>query len=310
LAFARRQSLDTKPSDINRLVGGMEELLRRTIGEHVALQTALADDLWPALTDDNQLENAILNLAINARDAMQDGGKLTIETANAVLDEMYARVNDDVTPGAYVAISVTDTGTGMPASVVAKAFDPFFTTKPIGEGTGLGLSMIYGFVKQCAGHVRIYSEEGAGTTVKIYLPRAVAQAESEADQATEPPLGRGETVLVVEDDPTVRLLMTDVLNELGYRYVEAADGKEAVPILRSRQRIDLLLTDVGLPNMNGRQLAEIARAQRPGLRVLFVTGYAEKAAVRHGFLEPGMEMMTKPFAMDALATKVREMIQR
>jgi PAS domain S-box-containing protein len=310
LAFARRQSLDTKPSDINRLVAGMEELLRRTIGEHVELQTALAGELWPALTDDNQLENAILNLAINARDAMQDGGRLTIETANAELDEIYAKLNDDVAPGDYVVISVSDTGCGMPPSVVAKAFDPFFTTKPIGQGTGLGLSMIYGFVKQCAGHVRIYSEVGAGTTIKLFLPRAVSEAAGEMAAETDIPLGQGETVLVVEDDPTVRLLMIDVLDELGYRYIEAADGNEAVPILRSRRRIDLLLTDVGLPNMNGRQLAEIARSQRPGLRVLFVTGYAEKAAVRHGFLEPGMEMMTKPFAMDALATKVREMIER
>jgi PAS domain S-box-containing protein len=310
LAFARRQSLDTKPSDINRLVHGMEELLHRTLGEHVELQTMLAADLWPALTDDNQLENAILNLAINARDAMPDGGRLTIETANTVLDETYARLNNEVSAGDYVVISVTDTGSGMPPEVVGKAFDPFFTTKPIGEGTGLGLSMIYGFVKQCAGHVRIYSEVGAGTTIKLFLPRAVAMAAGAEDAAPDVPLGRGETVLVVEDDPTVRLLMVDVLDELGYRHLEAPDGNAAVPILRSRQRIDLLVTDVGLPNMNGRQLAEIARAARPGLRVLFVTGYAEKAAVRHGFLEPGMEMLTKPFALDALAMKVREMIER
>jgi CheY-like chemotaxis protein len=197
----------------------------------------------------------------------------------------------------------------MSPDVVGKAFDPFFTTKPIGEGTGLGLSMIYGFVKQCAGHVRIYSELGAGTTVKLFLPRAVVNTLDDADAAPEVPLGRGETVLVVEDDPTVRLLMVDVLDELGYRHLEAPDGATAVPILRSRQRIDLLVTDVGLPNMNGRQLAEIARAARPGLRVLFVTGYAERAAVRHGLLEPGMEMLTKPFALDALAMKVREMIE-
>jgi PAS domain S-box-containing protein len=310
LAFARRQSLDTKPSDINRLVQGMEELLHRTLGEHVELQTMLSPELWPALTDDNQLENAILNLAINARDAMPDGGRLTIETANTVLDETYARLNTEVSAGDYVAISVTDTGSGMPPDVVAKAFDPFFTTKPIGEGTGLGLSMIYGFVKQCAGHVRIYSEVGVGTSIKLFLPRAVAAVAGAEDAAQDVPLGRGETVLVVEDDPTVRLLMVDVLDELGYRHLEAADGNAAVPILRSRQRIDLLVTDVGLPNMNGRQLAEIARAARPGLRVLFVTGYAEKAAVRHGFLEPGMEMLTKPFALDALAMKVREMIER
>jgi PAS domain S-box-containing protein len=309
LAFARRQSLDTKASDINRLVAGMEDLLHRTLGEDVELSTQLEPKLWTALTDDNQLENAILNLAINARDAMPDGGRLTIETANAVLDETYARLNDDVAAGEYVMVAVTDTGAGMSPDVVGKAFDPFFTTKPIGEGTGLGLSMIYGFVKQCAGHVRIYSELGAGTTVKLFLPRAVVNTLDDADAAPEVPLGRGETVLVVEDDPTVRLLMVDVLDELGYRHLEAPDGATAVPILRSRQRIDLLVTDVGLPNMNGRQLAEIARAARPGLRVLFVTGYAERAAVRHGLLEPGMEMLTKPFALDALAMKVREMIE-
>ncbi len=310
LAFARRQSLDTKPSDIVRLVRGMEDLLHRTLGEDVDLQTNFGAKIWAALTDDNQLENAILNLAINARDAMPDGGRLTIEVQNTRLDEAYAKLNDDVAVGDYVVISVTDTGAGMTPDVVAKAFDPFFTTKPIGEGTGLGLSMIYGFAKQCAGHVRIYSEVGQGTTVKIFLPRAVAAAEQAEDSTVDVPLGRGETVLVVEDDPTVRLLMVDVLDELGYLHLEAPDGNAAVPILRSRQRIDLLVTDVGLPNMNGRQLAEIARAARPGLRVLFVTGYAERAAVRHGFLEPGMEMLTKPFALDALATKVREMIER
>ncbi len=310
LAFARRQSLDTKPSDINKLVAGMEDLLHRTLGEHIELRTMLDPEIWPAMTDDNQLENAILNLAINARDAMPDGGRLTIETGNSRLDEAYARLNDDVTAGDYVVIAVTDTGSGMTADVLAKAFDPFFTTKPIGEGTGLGLSMIYGFVKQCAGHVRIYSEVGTGSSVKMFFPRAVADVAAEDDGAGEVPLGRGETVLVVEDDPTVRLLMIDVLEELGYRHLEAPDGNAAIPILRSRQRIDLLLTDVGLPHMNGRQLAEIARSVRPGLRVLFVTGYAEKAAVRHGFLEPGMEMLTKPFALDALAMKVREMIER
>jgi PAS domain S-box-containing protein len=310
LAFARRQSLDTKPSDINRLVSGMEDMLHRTLGEQVSLKTILSPEAWPAMTDDNQLENAILNLALNARDAMLGGGMLTIETANTRLDQAYAALNDDVKPGDYVVISVSDTGSGMPADVVSKAFDPFFTTKPIGEGTGLGLSMIYGFVRQCAGHVRIYSEVGVGSSVKMFFPRALANVEETDGDTAEVPLGRGETVLVVEDDPTVRLLMIDVLEELGYQHLEAPDGNIAIPILRSRKRIDLLLTDVGLPNMNGRQLAEIARGLRPGLRVLFVTGYAEKAAVRHEFLESGMEMMTKPFALDALATKVREMIER
>ncbi len=307
LAFARRQSLDTKPSDVNALVLGMEELLHRTLGEQVSLRTELADGLWPALADDNQLENAILNLAINARDAMPDGGQLTIETANTRLDAAFAGT-DDVAEGEYVMIAVSDTGSGMPPDVVAKAFDPFFTTKPIGEGTGLGLSMIYGFVKQSAGHVRIYSEVGRGTTIKIFLRRAEAVRPAADETAPEVPLGQGETVLVVEDDEAVRLIITNVLEELGYRHLEAPDGMKALPILQSGERIDLLVTDVGLPKMNGRQLAEVGRAARPGLKVLFVTGYAEKAAVRHGFLEPGMEMLMKPFTLDALAAKVREML--
>jgi PAS domain S-box-containing protein len=308
LAFARRQSLDTKPSDVNALVAGMEDLLHRTLGEQVGLRTELAAGLWLALADDNQLENAILNLAINARDAMPDGGQLTIETTNIRLDTAYAATVEDVAAGDYVMIAVSDTGSGMPPDVVAKAFDPFFTTKPIGEGTGLGLSMIYGFVKQSSGHVRIYSEVGHGTTIKLFLRRAEAEGMSVEEPVAEVPLGLGETVLVVEDDAAVRLIITDVLEELGYRHLVAQDGMKALPILQSGQRIDLMVTDVGLPKMNGRQLAEMARAVRPGLKVLFVTGYAEKAAVRHGFLEPGMAMLMKPFTLDALATKVREML--
>ncbi len=308
LAFARRQSLDTKPSDVNALVLGMEELLHRTLGEQVSFQTALADSLWPALADDNQLENAILNLAINARDAMPDGGQLTIETANIRLDADYSTGTEGVAEGEYVMIAVSDTGSGMPPDVVAKAFDPFFTTKPIGEGTGLGLSMIYGFVKQSAGHVRIYSEVGRGTTIKLFLRRAQSELDQQGEAVIEAPLGQGETVLVVEDDSAVRLIITDVLEELGYRHLEAPDGMTALPILQSSERIDLMVTDVGLPKMNGRQLAEMARAARPALKILFVTGYAEKAAVRHGFLEPGMEMLMKPFTLDSLANKVREML--
>jgi CheY-like chemotaxis protein len=308
LAFARRQSLDTKPSDVNALVLGMEELLHRTLGEQVSLRTELMAGLWPALADDNQLENAILNLAINARDAMPDGGQLTIETANIKLDAAFAAAMEDAMAGDYVMIAVSDTGSGMPPDVVEKAFDPFFTTKPIGEGTGLGLSMIYGFVKQSAGHVRIYSEVGKGTTIKIFLRRAEAELAASPQDSAQVPLGQGETVLVVEDDAAVRLIITDVLEELGYRHLEAPDGITALPILQSAQRVDLLVTDVGLPKMNGRQLAEMARAARPALKVLFVTGYAEKAAVRHGFLEPGMEMLMKPFTLDSLATKVREML--
>jgi PAS domain S-box-containing protein len=307
LAFARRQSLDTKPSDVNVLVVGMEDMLHRTLGETIAVAIVSQADLWPALTDANQLENALLNLAINARDAMPGGGRLTVESANTHLDEAYARLND-IEAADYVVISVSDTGSGMPAGVIAKAFDPFFTTKPTGQGTGLGLSMIYGFAKQSGGHVRIYSEVGEGTTVKLYLRRAMHNG-AVAEVPANAPRGQGETVLVVEDDATVRLLVTEVLDELGYRYLEAADARTAIPILESAREIDLLVTDVGLPHMNGRQLAEIARQHRPELKVLFVTGYAENAAVRGGFLAPGMEMMTKPFALHALGAKIRALIE-
>jgi signal transduction histidine kinase len=309
LAFARRQSLDTRPADVNALVAGMEELLHRTLGETVALQTRLGPELWQAMADGHQLENAILNLAINARDAMEAGGQLTIETANNSFDAQYAARHEDVQAGDYVVICVSDTGSGMSPAVMEKAFDPFFTTKPIGEGTGLGLSMIYGFVKQSGGHVRIYSAPGAGTTVKLMLRRAEPAGPSAVEETPALAMGRGETVLVVEDDPTVRLLMVDVLDELGYQHIEVPDGRAAVPVLQSRQRIDLLLTDVGLPHLNGRQVAEIGRQSRPDLKVLFVTGYAEKAAVRQGFLEPGMEMLMKPFALEALAAKIRTMIE-
>jgi PAS domain S-box-containing protein len=311
LAFARRQSLDTKPSDINGIVAGLEDMLRRALMENITFETIPQPDLWHALTDANQLENALLNLSINARDAMPKGGRLTIETSNVRLGKAYAARNDGVEPGDYVLISVVDTGTGMSPDVIAKAFDPFFTTKPIGQGTGLGLSMIYGFVKQSGGHVRIESEEGRGTTVKLYLRRALAEEEAvEAASLASPQPGQGETILVVEDDATVRLLMTEVLKTLGYRYLEAGDAQAAIPLLASDTPIDLLITDVGLPNMNGRQLAEIAREHRPALKVLFVTGYAQNAIIRGGFLAPGMEMINKPFALDVLSAKISEMIER
>jgi PAS domain S-box-containing protein len=309
LAFARRQSLDTKPSDINALIAGLEDMLRRTLMENISFETVLQPDLWLGMTDDNQLENALLNLAINARDAMPQGGRLTIETTNVSLDAAQAARNDSMTPGDYVMICVSDTGTGMSGEVIAKAFDPFFTTKPIGQGTGLGLSMIYGFVKQSGGHVRIDSEEGRGTSVRLYLRRGLNDAEA-AEIAPVPALqrGKGETILVVEDDATVRLLVIEVLNTLGYRYLEAEDAQAAIPFLQADLPIDLLITDVGLPNMNGRQLAEIAREHRPSLKVLFVTGYAQNALVRGGFLARGMEMISKPFSLDVLGAKVREMI--
>jgi PAS domain S-box-containing protein len=308
LAFSRRQSLDAKPCDVNRLIEGMQDLLRPTLGEAVNLHAVLQPGLWPAISDANQLENAILNLCINARDAMAGGGRLSIETANAHLDESYAR-RAEVAGGDYVAVSVADTGCGMPPEVVARAFDPFFTTKPIGQGTGLGLSMIYGFAKQSGGHVRIHSEVGRGTTITLYLPRATQDdpAERPAEDAAVP-RGDGETVLIVEDDATVRMLIVEVLKELGYSYLEAPDPQTALKILDADFEIDLLLTDVGLPHMNGRQLAEIARQKRRGLKVLFLTGYAETAAARGGFLGPDMEMIGKPFALDALAAKVREMV--
>jgi PAS domain S-box-containing protein len=299
LAFARRQSLDVRPNDINRLVASMEDMLHRTLGEHIQLEFTLSADLWTAFTDANQLESALLNLAINARDAMPDGGRLTIETTNVRLDAAYTSGQDDVSPGDYVVTAVSDTGSGMPADVVAKAVDPFFTTKPVGEGTGLGLSMIYGFAKQTRGHLRIYSEVGHGTTVKLYLPRALQDAVVLAKPAKESPRGQGETILIVEDDATVRLILSDVSEELGYNVVLASDAL-----------IDLMVSDVVLPHINGRKLAEIARTARPDLKILFVSGYAEHATFRGEFLEPGMDMLTKPFALDALGAKVRAMIER
>ena len=313
LAFSRRQPLDPKPVNANGLVTGMEELLRRTIGESIRLEIVTAGGLWQTLCDPHQLESAILNLAINGRDAMPAGGTLTIETCNAHLDSAYAARQRDLEPGQYVCVAVTDTGTGMPRDVVEKAFDPFFTTKPIGQGTGLGLSMIYGFARQSDGYARIYSEVDRGTTVKLYLPRYYGEAEdaseTRAQFTEEHRAGRGETVLVVEDESAVRALVMDVLEELGYRAIEASDGPSGLKVLQSDVRIDLLVTDVGLPGLNGRQLADAARQSRPNLKVLFITGYAENAAIASGFLEPGMQMVTKPFAIETLATRIRDMIE-
>jgi PAS domain S-box-containing protein len=312
LAFSRRQPLDPKPVNANQLITSIEDLLRRTIGPLHALEIVTAGGLWMILCDPNQLESAILNLAINARDAMPDGGRLTIETANAHLDNAYAAAQRDVTPGQYVAICITDTGTGMPPDVIARAFEPFFTTKPLGQGTGLGLSMVYGFAKQSEGHLRIYSEVGQGTTIKIYLPRHRGAAEDELPGVsnTEAPRAEaGETVLVVEDEPVIRDLIVEVLQDLGYQALEAPDGPSGLRILQSHTRIDLLVTDVGLPGINGRQLADQARVTRPDLKVLFITGYAENATRASGFLDPGMEMITKPFAVEALTTRIRAMLQ-
>ena len=311
LAFSRRQSLDRRPLDPNQLVASLEDLFRRTKGAHIALKVQLGQDIWPVNTDASQLENALLNLVINARDAMPDGGELLIETANSYLDGTDITTLEPVKAGDYVMLGVCDNGTGMAPKILAKAFDPFFTTKPIGQGTGLGLSMIYGFAQQSGGHVTIQSEPGQGTCVRLYLPRlhGTSLESNVVPQAGEAPLAlAGEAVVVVEDDPAVRMLVVNVLDELGYTAHQAADSRTALPLLESDLRVDLLVTDVGLPGMNGRQLAEIARQYRPGLRVLFMTGYAEKAAERQGFLEEGMDMVAKPFSIDLLATKIRSMI--
>ncbi len=311
LAFSRRQTLDPKATDVNALIGGMTELIQRTVGPSVQIDTVCLPDLWPALVDPSQLENALLNLCINARDAMPDGGRITIETGHRRIDRPAAQ-RQDMPEGQYLALAVSDTGTGMPPEVIAKAFDPFFTTKPLGQGTGLGLSMIYGFAKQSGGQVRIHSKEGEGTTVSIYLPRhrgAAEHDEAPAEQGLRPIAEAGETVLVVDDEPTVRMLVADVLGDLGYTAIEAADGGGGLSVLQSDARIDLLVTDVGLPGgLNGRQMADAARVSRPHLKVLFITGFAENALLSNGQLEPGMAVLTKPFAVDVLATRIRELI--
>jgi PAS domain S-box-containing protein len=309
LAFARRQPLIPKSVDANQLVVSLEDLLRRTIGETIDLEIAAPDDLWCTLCDSNQLESALLNLAINARDAMPDGGKLTITTANARIGGLTAET-PALLPGDYICIEVTDTGVGMSAEVAARAFDPFFTTKPIGQGTGLGLSMIYGFARQSNGHVTIDSRLGQGTSIKLYLPRHlgdIAASHASAARVAEH-AATGETVLVVEDEPVVRGVILEMLHEEGYRTLEAVDGPSGLRILRTNGRVDLLITDVGLPGMNGRQLADQARETRPGLKILFVTGYAESVAISDAFLQPGMEMITKPFDLDYLSRRVRAMV--
>jgi PAS domain S-box-containing protein len=312
LAFSRRQTLAPKPTDVKKLVAGMEDLIGRTVGPAIEIETVNAAGLWPSLIDPSQLENAILNLSINARDAMPEGGKITIETGNRWMDQRAAEQRG-LEPGQYISLCVSDTGTGMAPDVIEKAFDPFFTTKPIGTGTGLGLSMIYGFAKQSGGSVGIYSEVGQGTMVCIYLPRHAGTAKAEESEAgvEEPPRAEaGETVLVVDDEPTVRMLVAEVLTDLGYTAIEAADGAAGLKVLNSDLRIDLLITDVGLPGgMNGRQVADAARDVRPGLKVLFITGYAENAVLSHGHLDPGMHVLTKPFAMDALAGRIRQLIE-
>jgi signal transduction histidine kinase len=310
LAYSRLQPLDPRVLDASRLVVEMTQLLQRTLGETISVETYVPDDLWKTLIDPNQLESALLNLAVNARDAMANGGKLVIEAQNAILDSNYAEQHLEVTPGRYVMLAVTDTGTGMSKEVAERALEPFFTTKATGQGTGLGLSMVYGFVKQSRGHIKIYSEVGHGTTVKLYLPAAATEQEDgrlAADQSELPLAKAGERVLVVEDDPMVLRLAVQLLTRLGYQTVEAHDGPEAISILDQGGRIDLLFTDVVLPKgMNGTALAREAQRRRPGLKVLYMSGYTANAIIHHGVLDKGVHLLTKPFRKVELARKVRE----
>ena len=312
LAFSRQQPLSPQPVDANRLLSGISDLLQRTIGEATSLESVMAAGLWASHADPNQLENALLNLAINARDAMPDGGKLTIETQNCYLDEAYVEaLPEPVRPGQYVMIAVADTGHGMDAATINRAFEPFFTTKDVGKGTGLGLSQVYGFVRQSSGHVRIYSEPGQGTTVKVYLPRYFGSDKtwtSKQRRVTPRAIGT-ERILVVEDDDTLRSYTGELLTELGYQVLQAASGPDALQLLDAGEEVDLLFTDIVMPGgMNGRQLADEARQRSPNLKVLYTTGYTRNAIVHHGQLDPGVQMIGKPFSMDALSAKIRDVL--
>lgn len=319
LAFSRQQALDPQLTDVNVLAASMLPLIERTLGPHIKLRFNQQSTLWQTLSDRHQLENALLNLVINSRDAMPGGGTLTIETANIEFDDETGDPGDEMEPGQYVCLRVIDTGSGMPPSVVARAFDPFFTTKPIGQGTGLGLSMIYGFIKQSEGHVRIHSAPGGGTRVQLYLPRFILASEVDKSVSAPqeaafeaPPAGmsRPATVLVVDDEAVLRSLVVEMVRQIGYRVLEAEDGISAMKLLQSNKKFNLLVTDIGLPNgMNGRQLADAARLQRPDLKVLFITGYAQNAMAKHEMLTSGMQIMTKPFSMTSFAAKVRLMVE-
>jgi CheY-like chemotaxis protein len=313
LAFARRQPLDPKPIDTNSLIRGMSELLHRTLGEIYHIEVVLAAGLWRAEADPNELESALLNLAINARDAMPEGGKLTIETFNAHLDEAYASAHAEVIPGQYSAISVSDTGTGMDADTLSHVFEPFFTTKDQGKGTGLGLSQVYGFVKQSKGHVKIYSEVGEGTTVKIYLPRLYSDGADEdvVEAPAIPEAAAGEVILVVEDDPDVRAYSVESLRELGYHVLEAKDGPAALQALSSHDKVDLIFSDVVLPGgMSGADVVAKARETDPMLKALFTTGYSRNAIVHHGRLDKGVHLLPKPFSFEDLAVRIRDVLDR
>jgi PAS domain S-box-containing protein len=313
LAFSRRQPLDPKPIELNKFLAASGEFLQRSLGETVQVEAVGSAGLWQIEADVNQLESALVNLAINARDAMPSGGKLMIDAANIYADEDYCRMNPELSPGHYVQLSVTDTGTGMAPDTLQHAFEPFFTTKELGHGTGLGLSQVYGFIKQSGGHVKIYSEVGQGTSVKIFLPRYIGRAEEESALEDEIVTGEaGETVLVVEDDPDLRAYLVEVLRGLGYRVLVAPHSQAALSILQdTARRIDLLLTDIVMPGMDGRELATHARKLRPNLRVLHMTGYSRNALVRRGGrIEEGIELLQKPIAQLALSIKVRDMLDR
>jgi len=310
LSFSRRQPLDPRLVDANRLIAGLSDLLNRTLGERVSVETVVSAGLWQTEVDTAELESSILNLAINARDAMPDGGKLAIETGNAFLDEDYCLMFEDIKPGQYVMIAVTDTGCGMPREIAEKATEPFFTTKPTGEGTGLGLSQVYGFVKQSGGHLRIYSEPGEGTTIRIYLPRSLARVSEAAASSLPEGLqqGSGETILVVEDDPNVRAYVVEALSGVGYRVVEAGDAEAALTVFASNPEIHLMLTDVVMPGMNGRALADMIRQSRPTVKTLFMTGYSRNAIVHQGRLDAGVWLIQKPFSQASLAARIRSLL--
>jgi PAS domain S-box-containing protein len=313
LAFSRRQALDPKPTDVNKFLVGSVEFLNRSLGETVEIETAGAAGLWTVEVDSDQLELALLNLAINARDAMPDGGKLTIEAANAFLDREYCRANPEVSPGQYTMLSITDTGIGMPTEVLNRAFEPFFTTKELGHGSGLGLSQVYGFVKQSGGHIRIYSELGQGTTVKIYLPRFIGVGNDEQNLEDELAAQgeEGETVLIVEDDEDVRAYLTEAVRSLGYRVTTAANATVALDILSNKdRRFDLMLTDVVMPGMNGRQLGAAAAKLRPNLRIIYMTGYPRNAVTHQGRLEEGLEVLQKPITQSLLASRLRDSLDK
>jgi signal transduction histidine kinase/CheY-like chemotaxis protein len=310
LAFARQQPLAPEAVDANKMIAGMSDLLRSTLGEHIRIETVAASGLWPIHADAHQLESAVLNIAINARDAMRDGGQLTIETANAHLDDAYCRENTDVEPGQYILIAITDTGDGMKPDVAARAFDPFFTTKPTGKGTGLGLSQVHGFVKQSRGHIKIYSEIGDGTTVKLYLPRlrdGIAEVRRTAPQPAKSG-DASEVILVVEDDALMRRLAADALCELGYTVLHTETAAAALDVLDKTPGVKLLFTDVVMPDVNGKKLADEALRRRPDLKVLFTTGYTPNAVVHGGVLDRGVHLLSKPFTIEQLAAKVRAVL--